>query len=91
MNRYQLQEEIGDGSFGRVIKAQNKDTGEIVAIKHIKNKFKVSRRVFNCVNDGLFTISNYDTNPPPPSHLRYTLVKFYGINTSANNRIGTAV
>jgi len=45
MNRYRLQEEIGDGSFGRVIKAQNKETGEIVAIKHIKNKFKVSRRV----------------------------------------------
>ena len=50
MNRYQLKEEIGDGSFGRVIKAQNKETGEIVAMKHIKNKFKVSRkRCYNCV------------------------------------------
>ena len=44
MNRYQLQEEIGDGSFGRVIKAKNKETGEVVAIKHIKNKFKVSQK-----------------------------------------------
>ena len=43
MNRYQLQEEIGDGTFGRVIKAKNKETDEIVAIKHIKSKFKVSR------------------------------------------------
>ena len=77
MNRYQLQEEIGDGSFGRVIKAQNKDTGEIVAIKHIKKQFKVSRKVFNCVNDGLY-FTNLSSS-------------IFNSITSANNRIGTAV
>ena len=76
MNRYQLQEEIGDGSFGRVIKAKNKVTDEIVAIKHIKKQFKVSRKVFNCVNDGLFTISNYDTNPLHPPIFNILLSNF---------------
>ena len=47
MNRYQLQEEIGDGTFGRVIKAKNKETDEIVAIKHIKSKFKNWK---SCIN-----------------------------------------
>ncbi|KAL7540672.1 hypothetical protein ACHAXR_010290 [Thalassiosira sp. AJA248-18] len=40
MNRYELQQEIGDGSFGRVLKATLKETGNVVAIKHIKQKFK---------------------------------------------------
>ena len=43
MNRYELQEEIGDGSFGRVMKGRNRETNEIVAIKHIKRKFKTWR------------------------------------------------
>ena len=85
MNRYQLQEEIGDGSFGRVIKAQNKETGEIVAIKHIKNKFKVSRRVFNCVL--LLTVVNLTL----PS-LLYSCYHFMELIFRIGiNRIGTAV
>lgn len=39
MNRYELKEELGDGSFGRVLKARHKQTGAVVAIKHIKRKF----------------------------------------------------
>ncbi|KAL7470211.1 hypothetical protein ACHAXS_011342 [Conticribra weissflogii] len=39
-NRYELIGQIGDGSFGRVMKATSKETGEVVAIKHIKRKFK---------------------------------------------------
>ncbi|KAL1966682.1 hypothetical protein VTN77DRAFT_3879 [Rasamsonia byssochlamydoides] len=34
-SRYQMMEELGSGSFGTVYKAIEKDTGEIVAIKHI--------------------------------------------------------
>ncbi|KAL7507508.1 hypothetical protein ACHAXN_006663 [Cyclotella atomus] len=40
MNRYELSTQIGDGSFGRVMKATSKETGEVVAIKQIKRKFK---------------------------------------------------
>ena len=47
MNRYKLLEEIGDGSFGRVMKAKNNETGEVVAVKHIKQKFKSWKK---CVN-----------------------------------------
>ena len=36
---YDVLEYIGSGSFGQVIKAQAKDTGEIFAIKLIKNVF----------------------------------------------------
>ncbi|KAJ9303205.1 hypothetical protein DTO271G3_579 [Paecilomyces variotii] len=34
-NRYQMMEELGSGSFGTVYKAIEKETGELVAIKHI--------------------------------------------------------
>jgi hypothetical protein len=34
-DRYQMLEELGSGSFGVVYKAIEKDTGEIVAIKHV--------------------------------------------------------
>ena len=47
MNRYKLIEEIGDGSFGRVMKAKKKETGEVVAVKHIKQKFKDWK---SCIN-----------------------------------------
>ncbi|KAL3776790.1 hypothetical protein HJC23_011919 [Cyclotella cryptica] len=40
MNRYELLSQIGDGTFGRVMKAKSKESGEVVAIKHIKKKFK---------------------------------------------------
>lgn len=40
MDRYELKGELGDGSFGRVMKAALKESGEVVAIKHIKRRFK---------------------------------------------------
>lgn len=39
MDRYKLGEIIGDGSYGRVIKARNKESGEVVAVKRLKRKF----------------------------------------------------
>ena len=34
-NKYKLLEQVGNGSFGVVYKAVNKDTGEVVAIKEV--------------------------------------------------------
>mmetsp|Transcript_20782 Transcript_20782/g.37857 ORF Transcript_20782/g.37857 Transcript_20782/m.37857 type:complete len:445 (-) Transcript_20782:89-1423(-) len=39
MNRYKVTKNLGDGSFGTVMRAQNKSTGEWVAIKKMKQKF----------------------------------------------------
>ena len=34
-SKYKLLEQVGNGSFGVVYKAVNKDTGEVVAIKEV--------------------------------------------------------
>lgn len=39
MERYKILKIIGDGAYGNVFKAINKQTGEIVAIKKMKRKF----------------------------------------------------
>ena len=39
MNRYELSETLGDGTYGSVLKGPNKETHEIVAIKKMKKKF----------------------------------------------------
>ena len=39
MEKYNTIKAVGDGSFGSVTKAQNKNTGEIVAIKKMKAQF----------------------------------------------------
>lgn len=57
-DRYQVLEELGSGSFGVVYKAIEKATGEIVAIKHVR--------------DGrhLLMFDNQDTNPPSTGRFR---------------------
>lgn len=40
MNRYTILGQLGDGSFGTVNKAQHTTSGEIVAIKKMKQRFK---------------------------------------------------
>ncbi|XAR70721.1 Cyclin-dependent kinase [Bertholletia excelsa] len=47
MDRYKIVREIGNGSFGTVWQAINKQTGEIVAVKRMKRKY-YSRE--ECVN-----------------------------------------
>lgn len=37
--RYNILEVLGDGTFGQVMRAINKTTGETVAIKQMKRKF----------------------------------------------------
>ncbi|XP_009108409.1 cyclin-dependent kinase F-4 isoform X5 [Brassica rapa] len=39
MDRYKLIKEVGDGTFGTVWRAINKQTGEVVAIKKMKKKY----------------------------------------------------
>jgi serine/threonine protein kinase len=39
MNRYKVTKMLGDGTFGCVMKARNKQSGEWVAIKKMKRKF----------------------------------------------------
>ena len=52
MDRYELKEELGDGSFGRVVKAQHKETGNVVsndiaALVIIKTKGEIHMRCSN--------------------------------------------
>jgi len=39
MNRYKVMKTLGDGTYGSVLSARNRQTGEIVAIKRMKRKF----------------------------------------------------
>lgn len=39
MNRYKITRQLGDGTYGSVLKAVNRQTGEITAIKKMKKKF----------------------------------------------------
>jgi protein kinase len=39
MNRYKVTKVLGDGTYGSVLKAQNKASGEVVAIKKMKQKY----------------------------------------------------
>lgn len=39
MNRYKVTKVLGDGTYGSVLRAQNKSTGELVAIKKMKQKY----------------------------------------------------
>lgn len=40
MEKYQIIKKLGDGTFGSVSQAKNRHTGEIVAIKKLKQKFE---------------------------------------------------
>jgi len=40
MNRYKVTNQLGDGTYGCVLKAVNNSTGEVVAIKKMKKAFK---------------------------------------------------
>lgn len=40
MQKYSTLKQLGDGAYGIVSKAVNKQTGEVVAIKKMKKKFQ---------------------------------------------------
>ena len=39
MNRYKITKQLGDGTYGSVLRAVNRQTGEVTAIKKMKKKF----------------------------------------------------
>lgn len=39
MEKYKIAQTIGDGTYGSVVKAYDKETGDVVAIKKLKKKF----------------------------------------------------
>ncbi len=39
MEKYEMDEAVGDGSFGTVVRARSRDNGELVAIKRLKRPF----------------------------------------------------
>jgi len=39
MNRYKVTKQLGDGTYGSVLKAVNRQTGDVVAVKKMKKKF----------------------------------------------------
>lgn len=45
MHQYKLIAKIGEGTFSEVLKAQSLKTGELVAIKCMKNLFKSIEQV----------------------------------------------
>ena len=50
MNDYELYNLVGQGTYGDVLKAKSKQTGQIVAIKHIKrctNSSSASRKTIS--------------------------------------------
>jgi serine/threonine protein kinase len=40
MHRFKILTSLGDGSFGNVFKVQDKETGEILAMKKFKRKYQ---------------------------------------------------
>ncbi len=47
MEKYKILEIVGKGSFGEVEKARNIKTGELVAIKKMKQKFSTWEECMN--------------------------------------------
>jgi serine/threonine protein kinase len=39
MDRYKVTKQLGDGTYGEVLKTSNRQTGEVVAIKRMKRKY----------------------------------------------------
>lgn len=74
---YELLEQLGQGSYGQVIKAQHKQTGKMCAIKYIKDVFfniyeakKILREIhilrrLSAENSSLFTVKLLDVIVPP--------------------------
>lgn len=47
MQKYKVGNKLGDGSFGTVSKGINEQTGQVVAIKRMKNEYTDWNQCFN--------------------------------------------
>ena len=88
MNRYKVSKQIGDGTYGSVVKAQHIQTGEVVAIKKMKQKFYSweeclqLREIMVCTHSKLWRtrvrkrisgVSEGESYQQPRSHAYFTL------------------
>ena len=76
---YELQDILGQGTYGQVIKAKHRETGKVCAIKHIKDVFyniyeakKVLREIhilrkLSAETSNLFMVKLLDVIIPPPN------------------------
>ena len=58
MERYKVLELIGEGSFGRVFRGQERDTGRIVALKLIPKVEKKIPLLFSSFSSSFFCFSS---------------------------------
>lgn len=66
-NRYLILDVLGQGTFGQVVKCQNLKTGEVVAVKVIKNKTAY-------FNQSMMEVSVLDLVSPLPGRLSALLL-----------------
>lgn len=59
MNKYRILEIIGEGTYGKVFKAQSKDTGAIVAIKRFKQSEDEDQHVRKTMNREIKVLKDY--------------------------------
>lgn len=63
IENYYLEEVVGEGEYGKVYKATNERTNELVAIKVIKiEKFKMSPKLEECTINEIQTLSKIEAN-----------------------------
>lgn len=59
MNRYTLMKKLGDGTYGSVVKAVNRQTGEEVAVKKMKKMFTRRESEITLFFDIAFCFRNF--------------------------------
>ena len=59
---YKVIEEVGAGGLGRVFKAKDPHTGELVAVKILYDKFQNDKRILGLFHKEMLTVSSLNTS-----------------------------